>query len=78
MSNGPNTESHEAQVQAAHDEPLAVTIDSARRMLGGVSRSSIYRALDRGELTGTIVCGRRLILTASIKAALDNGVERGG
>lgn len=47
-------------------EPLLYSITDARRVLGGISRGSVYNLLHRGELTATKVAGRRMITRASL------------
>ncbi|MBB4017056.1 excisionase family DNA binding protein [Chelatococcus caeni] len=54
--------------------PRALTIDDACRELS-VSRNSIYRAVERGQLTMIKVCGRSLITAASIDRLLGEGGE---
>ena len=48
-------------------ERIAVSIDEAAAITG-VSRRSIYRAMDGGELAFAIVAGRRRILTAALQS----------
>jgi excisionase family DNA binding protein len=50
--------------------PGAYTIDDTRALLGGISRSGIYRGLDRGDLEAVRFGGRRLITAKSIDALL--------
>jgi hypothetical protein len=50
---------------------MAVSIPEARR-LAGVSRSTIYRLLRTGQLSGRKIRGRTVIETASIRTLLSN------
>jgi len=60
------TQKHQAIPQPAASAEFA-TITDAQQMLGGESRSSIYRALQRGELHAVKRGRRTLILVASIR-----------
>lgn len=55
-------------------EPIAVGIDDAKR-LTGLSRPTIYRLIDRGQLTARKVGSRRLITVQSIKALVGDPAE---
>ena len=46
---------------------LVVTIPVAQEMLGGVSRSSILRYIDAGELEALKIGGRRMVLAQSVR-----------
>jgi hypothetical protein len=50
-------------------EPLTVTVAEARK-ISGLSNSSMYGMINRGLVQTTIVMGRRLLVYASLKAAL--------
>ncbi|MCB9957969.1 MAG: helix-turn-helix domain-containing protein [Rhodospirillaceae bacterium] len=54
-------------------EPLVVPIDEARRLLGGLGRSTIYRLMDTGALDAVHVGGRRMIRLASIRSLVAEG-----
>jgi hypothetical protein len=56
-------------------EPLTCTVAAARKV-SGLSKSSIYVAIAKGVLETRVVMGRRLIVYASLKAAL--GIRRDG
>jgi excisionase family DNA binding protein len=59
---------------AVQDEklaPLAMTINDAARF-SGLSRSSIYEALARGDIKGVRVGRRTLILTQSLCAFVES------
>lgn len=53
-------------------EPLAVSVEEAKRQLGGISTATIYRLMAKpdGGLEKRKVGGRTLITLASIKALL--------
>jgi hypothetical protein len=53
---------------ASGSKPFAVDIPEALRLLGGMSRSSLYVAIGRGELEAVKDRSRTLITTASIEA----------
>jgi predicted DNA-binding transcriptional regulator AlpA len=67
------------------DRPL-LTVDEARRALGGVpGRSAFYAAVARGEVPGAVRVGRRVLLsTAALREWVGlntpnaNGVHSGG
>ena len=40
---------------------LLVPVDEARRLLGGISRATFYRLVDRGELVAVKCAGRRFV-----------------
>jgi hypothetical protein len=48
-------------------KPFAVPLPVARKLLGGKSRSEIYKAVGRGELDAVKDGKRTLITTASIE-----------
>ena len=52
-------------------EPLTVSVADAKRHLGNCSTATIYRMLERGELTKRKMGGRTLILMASIRQLLE-------
>lgn len=51
-------------------EPLGVSVEEAKRHLGGCSTATVYRLMDAGKLTKRKVGGRTIILMDSIKALL--------
>lgn len=51
-------------------EPLAYSIKEAGRVLGGLCRASVYRAVHRNELDLVKIGGRSMITADSIKARL--------
>jgi hypothetical protein len=56
-----------------------VSVDEARRMLGGRGRGRIYELLKKGSLESVVDGGRRFILTDSIFAfveSLKTGIEK--
>jgi hypothetical protein len=55
--------------------PLTVTLATARTM-SGLSRSTLLRRADDGKLDTRLVCGRRLVVVASLKKLL--GIEQSG
>jgi hypothetical protein len=60
------------QLELGLEKPLLVTVDEARRLCGGESRSSFYRALRNGELEGFKRGRRTLISLASIRRRLNS------
>jgi len=62
--------SRQGYVDSAH--PELITIDEARRVSGGESKSSIYRALAAGELDAVKRGRRTLVTTESIRRRLSN------
>jgi hypothetical protein len=50
-------------------EPLTVTVADARR-ISRLSIGSVYKMINAGHVETTVVMGRRLIVYASLKAAL--------
>lgn len=60
------------QLEFGLEEPLLVTVDEARRLCGGESRSSFYRALQSGELEGFKRGRRTLISLSSIRRRLSS------
>jgi len=60
------------QISAESLYPEFITLDEARRLGGGESKSSIYRALNAGELHA-VKRGRRTLLTLeSVRNRLHN------
>ncbi len=55
-------------------ERLTVTVDSAAKALG-VSRVSLYNAINRGEFTQVIRIGKRILIP---RAALDKLLANAG
>jgi hypothetical protein len=49
---------------------LTTTVDGACEF-SGLSRWSIYRLIQTGQLESRVVCGRRLIVMASLRALLE-------
>ncbi|MBG0795063.1 helix-turn-helix domain-containing protein [Methylocystis sp. H62] len=60
----------------ATQECYAVAINEAARLLG-LGRTSIYTLLKQGELETVVLCGRRLVLMDSIKAAVERAKAEG-
>lgn len=58
-----------------NDIRLSVTISEACEMTG-LSRSSIYRLMDIGALQSRRILGRRVVLMASIRELVENGVAK--
>ena len=48
-------------------QPLLVSIDEARRLLGGRGRGRIYELLKEGRLDSVVDGGRRFILVESLQ-----------
>lgn len=55
-------------------EPLALSIPDARKALGSVGKSTIYRLINAGKLTKAKIGNRTVITTASVKALLEEGI----
>lgn len=51
-------------------EPLVVSVNDARKMLGGVGRNKIYNLINDGELEAVKIGGRTLIPVAGIHALI--------
>jgi hypothetical protein len=51
-------------------EPLAVSVEEAKRHLGGISTATVYRFIDSNRLERRKLGGRTVITMASIKALL--------
>lgn len=47
-------------------EKLLVSVDEARKMLGGIGRTNLYAMISRGDLSSRKIGKRRLILVSSI------------
>ena len=54
-------------------DPLAVSVEEAKRHLGGLSPATVYRLIDRHQLERRKVGGRTVIIMASIKSLLQAG-----
>ena len=51
-------------------EPLAVSVEEAKRHLGGISTATVYRLMAKGHLRKKKIGSRTLIEWASLKALL--------
>lgn len=52
---------------ASPDEPeRLLDVDEARRMLGGIARSTLYQLIDRNEIRSLTIGRRRLIPSSAI------------
>lgn len=51
-------------------EPLAVSVEEAKRHLGDCSTATVYRLIDNSRLERRKIGGRTVITMASIKALL--------
>lgn len=51
-------------------KPFALSIPEACKALGGISRATVYRMLERKELEGYKLGSRSFILVESIEAAI--------
>lgn len=47
--------------------PRLVSLSDAAQMLGGLSRTSLYKLMNNGELASVRVAGRRMIPVTSIE-----------
>ncbi len=61
---------------SAIQESYAVAINEAARLLG-LGRTSIYTLIKQSELETVVLCGRRLVLMDSIKAAVERAKPEG-
>ncbi len=55
-------------------EPVLVSIDTARAMLGGIGKTNLYAMLSAGDLESVKLGKRRLIRVSSIQALADRAV----
>ncbi len=53
------------------NEPLGVSVEEAKRHLGGISTATVYRLMDRKVLVRRKIGNRTVILMDSIKALLN-------
>src|SRR6516165_6113217 len=54
------------RIMAMMQQPELYSIQEARKLLGGISRNTIYQLLRSGELASVIIGCRRFISTAAI------------
>ncbi len=55
-------------------KPMGLKIDDTRNALGGVSRATVYRMLQKHELDLIRIGGRSLITMQSIEARVDQAI----
>ncbi|WP_375250420.1 helix-turn-helix domain-containing protein [Sphingomonas sp.] len=55
-------------------EPVLVSVDAARAMLGGIGKTNLYAMLSAGDLESVKLGKRRLIRVSSIQALADRAV----
>jgi excisionase family DNA binding protein len=55
-------------------KPMGLKIDDTRKALGGVSRATVYRMVQKHELDLIRIGGRSLITMQSIEARVDQAV----
>jgi predicted DNA-binding transcriptional regulator AlpA len=53
------------------DDRLLVPINDTRRLLGGLSRTTVYELIDRGELAKVKIGARAFVTGKSIAAYVD-------
>jgi hypothetical protein len=53
-------------------QPILVSVDDARTMLGGIGKTSLYGFLSDGRLTSRKIGKRRLVLVSSILDFIEN------
>ena len=59
-------------------EPLGVSVEDAKRHLGGISTATVYRLFGRNPgLEKRKVGGRTIVTMASIRALLEAGQDHG-
>ena len=51
--------------------------NGARRMLGNLSKESIYRLANKGEIDGYVLCGKRFWTLASLRAYRARQIAKG-
>jgi len=60
-------------IQAANErpaiEPITATVEQFR-VISGLSKDSIYKLINSGEIRSVVICGRRLIELDSYRALL--------
>jgi hypothetical protein len=56
------------------NEPLTVSVEEAKRHLGGISTATVYRLKAKGDLDQRKIGSRTVITMASIKALLERGL----
>ncbi len=54
-------------------KPLAVSIEQAGNLLGGIHRATVYRLIETGKLTAIKLGGRRMVEMASIEDLVTSG-----
>jgi excisionase family DNA binding protein len=57
-----------------HTQPVLVSIDTARSMLGDISKTTIFAMIAAGELETLKLGRRRLVRASSIYAIADRAV----
>ena len=72
LPTSPNIAPTEAQ------KPLLVSIESCRKLLGGLARSTIYILINQGDIEAITLGSRRLISMHSIERLLERKVIRLG
>lgn len=55
-------------------KPMGLKVDDARQALGGVSRATLYRMINKNELELIRIGGRSIITMKSIEARVDQAV----
>lgn len=55
-------------------KPLGLNVNDARQTLGGVSRATLYRMINKNELELIRIGGRSIITMKSIEARMDQAV----
>ena len=55
-------------------DPVLVSVETARAMLGGVGKTTLYAMLSAGDLESVKLGKRRLVRVSSIQALADRAV----
>src|SRR5215831_12462994 len=66
LARGTKASTRSLRTLATMDQPELYSIQEARKLLGGISRNTIYQLLRSGELASVIIGCRRFISAAAI------------
>ena len=66
LAHGTKASTRSLRTLATMDQPELYSIQEARKVLGGISRNTIYQLLRSGELASVIIGCRRFISAAAI------------
>lgn len=71
----PNRRERRAAARGGEPERLLYTIDDARRALGGIGRSTLYRLIDAGKVERVKFCGRAYLKVESVQRLIAEHTE---